>query len=279
MSRTKPINHTAVRGWRLALTVSLIGVVAHLVRGADEPKPRHSIADLGLELVWIPPGSFTMGSPADEGSRNKAEGPQTRVVLTQGFWLGATEITQQQYESVAGENPSTFKPDRPRAPVERVSWIDATAFCEKLTQRERQAGRLPEGFVYTLPTEAQWEYACRAGSTEDYAEDPDRAAWYEANSAGTTHEVATKQPSRWGLYDMLGNVLEWCRDWYGPYPGGEAIDPTGPAHGHYRIARGGSWRMKLDVLRSAARAGGSPGRLDYTIGFRVALCPEAAKGK
>lgn len=247
--------------------------------GGDESKaPRAgspwTLADLGCELLWVEPGNFTMGSPADEPSRNKAEGPRTEVTLTRGFWLGRTEVTQAQYEILVGSNPSTFKAAGREAPADRVSWLDAMAYCQRLTERERAAGRLPKGYSYTLPTEAQWEYACRAGTTGAYPGEPEAMAWNEGNSGGTTHPVAQKKPNAWGFYDMTGNILEWCRDWYGPYPGGSVTDPTGPGRGHYRIARGGSWRVDSAIGRSAARGGGSPGRLDYTLGFRLALCPE-----
>jgi formylglycine-generating enzyme required for sulfatase activity len=226
---------------------------------------------LNLELLWVDAGSFLMGSPADELDRNKAEGPQVRVTLTRGFWLGKTEVTQGQYEAVTGVNPSTFTAAGKNAPVERVSWVDAMAFCRKLNERERAAGRLPQGYAFTLPTEAQWEYACRAGTTGAYPDDPDAAAWHAGNSEERTHPVAMKRPNAWGFCDMPGNVLEWCLDWYGPYSREPVNDPTGPERGYYRIARGGSWRVAASVGRSAARAGGSEGRLDYTIGFRVAL--------
>jgi len=235
-------------------------------------RSNHFIADLKLQLVWIEPGAFMMGS-SPEMRKDKAESPPTQVRLTRGFWLGRTEVTQAQYTAVMETNPSTFKQVGPDAPVERVSWIDAMKFCETLTQRERTAGRLPDGFEFTLPTEAQWEYACRAGTTAEYAGDPEAMAWYDGNSGGSTHPVATKKPNAWGLYDMSGNVLEWCYDWYGDYSGGSVVDPTGPRHGHYRMARGGSWRAEMHVGRSPARAGGSAGRLDYTMGFRVALVP------
>lgn len=234
-------------------------------------RARHVIADLGLEMIWVEPGTFTMGSVANEPERNKAEGPQHTVTLTNGFWLGRTEVTQGQYEKVTGVNPSTFKAVGEHAPVERVSWIDAMAFCRKLTERERAAGRLPEGYHYTLPTEAQWEYACRAGNPGAYAGEPNAMAWCDTNSGGTTHPVGQKQPNAWGFHDMSGNVLEWCYDWYGDYSKDAQVDPTGPSRGYYRIARGGSWRAELRVGRSAARAGGSAGRLDYTLGFRLAL--------
>ena len=167
-----------------------------------------------------------------------------------------------------GKNPSTFQTAGKDAPVERVSWIDAMMFCRKLTERERAAGLLPESEAFTLPTEAQWEYACRAGTTGAYSGELDAMAWHSTNSAGTTHPVGAKRPNAWGFYDMSGNVLEWCFDWYGNYPGGAVTDPSGPERG-YRMARGGwadaSWAF-------AARSGGSASRVDYTIGFRLALC-------
>jgi len=242
-------------------------------RAAEVPRAEAgwTLADLKLSLVWIKPGTFTMGSPAEERDRNKAEGPRREVTLTRGFWLGRTEITQQQYHAITGENPSHFIAAGADAPAEHVSWLDAMEFCRKLTARERAAGRLPTGYRYTLPTEAQWEYAFRAGTTSDYAGNADAMAWTEANSRGTTHAVAGKQPNDWGLYDMAGNVLEWCRDWYGNYPRGAQTDPTGPESGHFRIARGGSWRTPEHTGRAAARGGGSPARRDYTLGFRLAL--------
>jgi formylglycine-generating enzyme required for sulfatase activity len=239
--------------------------------GEARHAPNRVIADLALELIWVPPGTFTMGSPADEPERNKAEGPQTRVTLTHGFWFGKTEVTQAQYEAVTGTNPSGLKTAGPNAPIERVSWIDAMAFCRKLNERERTAAALPEGCAYTLPTEAQWEYAARAGTTVAYPGEPDAMAWYDRNSEGTTHPVGLKRANAWGFHDLAGNVLEWCLDWYGNYPGGAVTDPSGPERGHYRMARGGSWRTDARLGRCAARSGGSEGRRDYTIGFRIAL--------
>lgn len=263
--------YTSARIVARVLMLCGIGVVG---LGAEQPvEPNRVIDDLNLELIWIVPGVFTMGSPAGEAGRNKAEGPQMTVTLTKGFWLGKTPVTQGQYETVMETNPSHFKKAGREAPVEEVSWIDAMKFCAKLTERERTAGRLPEGYTYTLPTEAQWEYACRAGTTDAYAGNPDEMAWHAGNSGGTTHTVGTKQPNTWGLHDMTGNILQWCFDWYGNYPGGAVTDPTGPATGYYRMARGGCWRMKVDVCRSAARAGGSAGRQDYTLGFRLSLSP------
>lgn len=231
----------------------------------------HRIPDLNLELIWVEPGTFLMGSPPDEPLRNKAEGPQMKVTLTQGFWLGKTEVTQAQYEAVTGTNPSALKTVGQDAPVDRVSWIDAMEFCRTLNAREQAAGRLPKGHAYTLPTEAQWEYACRAGTTGSHAGEPNAMAWHDNNSGATTHPVGTKKPNAWGFHDMSGNVLEWCLDWYGDYPGGSVADPTGPERGYYRMARGGSWRTDSRPGRSAARSGGSAARVDYTLGFRLAL--------
>jgi len=179
-------------------------------------------------------------------------------------------VTQGQYEAVMGANPSDFKAAGKNAPVESVSWDNAMAFCQKLTEQERAAGRLPAGYTFTLPTEAQWEYACRAGTTEPYAGDPAAMAWYGDNSGGTTHPVATKLPNAWGLYDMTGNVYQWCLDWYGKYPGGTVEDWTGPATGSARVLRGGSWYYTEAYCRSAYRDF-DPGFIGNILGFRVAL--------
>lgn len=258
---------------RLILALGVLLCSAFAAAPATPNPATREIADLKLTLLWVEAGTFTMGSPPDEPTRHKAEGPQMRVTLSQGFWLGKTEVTQSQYEAVTGSNPSTFKEAGPNAPVEQVSWIDAMAFCQKLNERERATGRLPSGYEYTLPTEAQWEYACRAETTSAYSGEPEGMAWHERNSGGITHPVAQRRPNAWGFHDMLGNVLEWCYDWYGDYPGGTVTDPIGPSRGHYRMARGGSWKNDLRVGRSAARAGGSAGRRDYTMGFRLALAP------
>jgi formylglycine-generating enzyme required for sulfatase activity len=229
---------------RVTFLRGIVAVCLSALAFAGTPRPtpgeRHVIADLALELIWVAPGTFVMGSPRNEPERHPAEGPQTRVTLTRGFWLGRTEVTQAQYTAVIGENPSGFKDVGSDAPVERVSWTDAMAFCRKLNERERAAGRLPEGYAYTLPTEAQWEYAHRAGTEGAYPGAPEATAWYELNSDKTTHRVGLKRANAWGFHDLAGNVLEWCYDWYGDYPGGAVTDPTGPERGHYRMARGGS---------------------------------------
>jgi len=234
-----------------------------------------SISELGMKLMLIPAGTFVMGSPDDEEGRWDDEGPQTTVTITKPFWLGETEITQAQWQSVMGNNPSVFKGED--LPVESVSWNDAIAFCEKLNQE--YGNTLPPGYHYTLPTEAQREYACRAGTSTRfyYGDDPGyiqlgEYAWYSENSGSKMHPVGEKLPNGWGLHDMHGNVWEWCLDRYSDtYPGGSVTDPFGPESGTYRVLRGGSWDNFARSCRSADRYGGAPGSSGDFLGFRVAL--------
>jgi formylglycine-generating enzyme required for sulfatase activity len=233
-------------------------------------------------LVFIPPGTFRMGSPTNEVDREPfypliVEGPQTAVTISKGFWMGKYLVTQGEYLAVMGNNPSTFVGDM--NPVETVSWFNATNYCGKLTQSERAAGRISTNSVYRLPTEAEWEYVCRAWTSTrfSYGDDPGYTnltlyAWFNANSGATTHPVGQKLPNPWGLYDMHGNVAEWCQDWYAPYPGGIAIDPQGPATGSTRIGRGGPWFRTASNCRSAWRNAASPDTAG-AAGFRVVLAP------
>jgi len=250
-----------------------------------------SIPDLNLDLVWMAPGSFLMGTPEQSlimkwfylarekltklpnlGAGSDNERPVTWVTLTQPFWLGRTAVTQGQYEAVMGTNPSQFRGSD--LPVETITWDEAMEFCQKLTDREKAAGRLPNGYAYTLPTEAQREYACRAGTTGDYAGDLDAMAWYFTD---TTHPVGKKQPNGWGLYDMHGNVWEWCLNWGGAYPGGEVTNPMGPPSGSYRVDRGGGWCGGAADCRSAFRDNNEPGYRNNFVGFRVALATSPTK--
>jgi formylglycine-generating enzyme required for sulfatase activity len=227
------------------------------------------------ELVWICPGTFTMGSPENEPGRLPGEGPQTTVTISQGFFMGKYEVTQAEYEAVMGENPSTFKGD-PSRPVERVSWSKATDYCSQLTSRQRAAGCLPPNYEYRLPTDAQWEYACRAGTTTRFSfGDLDAAldayGWYVQNST-SSHPVGQRAPNPWALYDMHGNVTEWCADWYASsLPGGSVTDPQGPATGSGRVVRGGGWGLPGNFCRSACRSWHDPNGPDSLIGFRVVL--------
>jgi formylglycine-generating enzyme required for sulfatase activity len=235
--------------------------------------------DAPTNLVFIPPGTFRMGSPTNEVNRSTDEGPQTAVTISRGFWMGKYSVTQGDYLAVMGSNPSHFQGDTNR-PVEQVTWFNSTNYCGKLTLRERAAGRIPAGSQFRLPTEAEWEYASRAWTSTrfSYGDDPGYTnltnyAWYSDNSGGMTHPVGGKLPNPWGLYDMHGNIAEWCQDWYGPYPGGIALDPQGPARGSNRVSSGSLWANTARYCRSAVRFYLSP---DFSVdgeGFRVVLAP------
>ena len=238
-----------------------------------------------MAMVWIAPGTFNMGSPASEQGRMDDDEDQHQVTLTGGYWLGKFPVTVAQWTKVMSYNPSS-DPDEPQeAPVEFMRWDEAMAFCHKLTEQARRDGTLPEGYEYTLPTEAQWEFACRAGTTGPYGGDGVLydMGWYRDNSGGHKHPVGKKKPNAWGLYDMHGNVWQWCVDGYGndgysaqpysnQYPPGAAIDPFG--RGQLRAIRGGSWRNDPANCRSAIRNRRLPSlRYAGNIGFRVALAP------
>ena len=224
---------------------------------------RSAVLGRGVELLLcaIPAGSFTMG---DSGEDEK----QHHVTLTKPFWLGRTEVTQGQWQAVMENNPSEFEGD-PNLPVEQVSWDDAQEFCKNLNMKSL----LPAGWQWALPTEAQWEYACRAGTTGPFSgESLDDVGWFDGNSGGKTHPVGTKKPNAWGFHDMHGNVWEWCADWYdNVLPGGS--DPTGPDTGLLRVGRGGSWGVVDSGCRSAIRYWSTPGYRNSCIGFRVAVVP------
>jgi len=217
----------------------------------------------------IPAGDFLMGSPNLSGDASGDEKPQHRVRITQPFYLGIYEVTQAEYECVMEFNPSGFKESGPLSPVEYVSWDDAAEFCRRLSEKE--------GMTYRLPTESEWEYACRAGSVTHYSfGDGDSAlgehAWYIGNSEAKTHAVGQKRPNAWGLWDMHGNVWEWCADWYGPYDKEIGDNPTGPSAGTGRVYRGGGWTDTAEYCRSARRYcfAGHGGR-GNNLGFRIAL--------
>jgi formylglycine-generating enzyme required for sulfatase activity len=200
----------------------------------------------GMKLAYIPAGEFEMGSPIGEKGRAEDE-LQHRVKLTRRFRIGVTEVTQGQWEAVMGYNRSNFKGSD--LPVEKISWREAVAFCKKLSKEESKR--------YRLPTEAEWEYACRAGATGAFGGTGkiDEMAWYADNSEETSHPVGTKGANAWGLNDMHGNVAEWCSDRYGAeYPEGEAVDPNGQGEGTYRVVRGGSWSHFARACRCAARS-------------------------
>ena len=243
----------------LALTASQ-GSSTQLI--AAEAAQIDPIAD--MEFVRVPAGEFLMGSTSSEAF--ESEQPVTRVRISKAFDLGKHEVTQSEWHLVMGTDPSHFS-GCGRCPVESVSWYDVQEFIEKLNAREG-ARR------YRLPTEAEWEYAARAGTTGDrYAEKLDLIAWYAENSGGRTHPVGEKAPNRFGLHDMLGNVWEWVQDWHGAYPGGIVTDYLGPRNGSERLIRGGAWRYDSRRCRSPGRSDGQPGvppgYRGTTVGFRL----------
>ncbi|MFH1421813.1 MAG: formylglycine-generating enzyme family protein [Planctomycetota bacterium] len=236
---------------------------------------------IGIKFVKIEAGEFMMGSPENEKDRQSDE-TQHKVKITKPFYIQTTEVTQAQWKAVMGNNPSYFQgPARAAAggddlPVEKVSWDDAQEFIKKLNSKEGKN-------VYRLPTEAEWEYACRAGSTTRFCYGDDESklrdyAWYQDNSDSKTHPVGTKLPNAWGLYDMHGNVLEWCNDSYdaGYYTSSPANDPQGPTSGEGRVLRGGSWNSVVALFfRSASRGGDHRSyRLSKVYGFRLARSSE-----
>ena len=304
-----------------------------------------TINDLSLTLLPIPAGTFVWGSPEDEPGHYQNESPQTRVVIDYPFWIGRVEVTQGQWSalmhtSVVGQARLMLADDTPYLlhgemqtvrqrtgyrkdsdpaeavgvvaadmPMYWVNWNEAAEFCRRLTARERAAGRVPPGYVYRLPTEAEWEYAARAGTTGATYAGPlailgkydapglDAIAWYGGNSSvgysgkgwstadwpekqypggmAGPHKVGTKKPNPWGLYNMLGNVNEWVYDWLAPLPGGQASDPAGPATGTEKVIKGGSWFNAARSSRAANRDRSDPRRRFFGLGFRVALAPEA----
>ena len=273
-----------------------IGLTAVPIVVPEPPKPKPKPVpavrgvftnNLGMKFVYIKPGSFMMGSslsPSEVASRYggkekyyKDEHPQHRVILTKGFYLQTTEVTQRQWERVMGGNPSIFKNYGSGCPVENVSWEDCRKFIQKLNRMEGNG-------KYRLPTEAEWEYAARAGSkTPFYTGDclSTGQANYDGNYPGNACGkgeyrkkplvVGSFAPNAWGLYDMYGNVWEWCQDWYGDYPSGSVTDPQGPNSGSGRVVRGGSWYDRAGSCRSAIRNRNSPGNRRNYLGFRLAF--------
>jgi formylglycine-generating enzyme required for sulfatase activity len=227
-----------------------------------------------IPVRWIPPGRFMMGSPYSEKGRGgiySISETQHEVSLTSGFFLAETECTQAQWEALMGCNPSKFK--RADHPVELVGWFDAQEFCQNLTAKHQKEGVLSEGFKWRLPTEAEWEFAARAGSDAPYYGDLNEIAWYRGNSGGRSQPVKMKASNAWGLFDMLGNVSEWCADWNGEYSVSAETDPFGPKSGSDRVIRGGSWDCGEEHIRCAFRCWFDPDFRFNNIGFRLALGP------
>ncbi|MGF1582989.1 MAG: formylglycine-generating enzyme family protein [Gemmataceae bacterium] len=246
-----------------------------LVEGLEPVVPTYT-NEIGMEFVWIPPGKFLMGSPEDETERGDNE-TQHEVTLTKGFWLQRTAVTQSQWEQVMGDNPSEFQD--PELPVELVSWFDCEEFCQKLSERTSRKT--------VLPSEAQLEYACRAGTTTpfwfgttistkqvNYEGDESENGADEEESKGPTVHVRSFRPNGWGLYQMHGNVWEWCQTWHENYTQEPRVDPVGPTKGDFRIYRGGSWAYNAASCRSGYREGCDPDLSNDDLGLRCVLAPE-----
>ncbi len=213
------------------------------------------ISSNGASLILVTPGSFIMGCPQSEPGHMVWEA-EHEVTLSYNFYLGATPVTQRQYEWVTGHNPTDHPGSDKDAPVDSVSWDMANEYCSKLTEIDRQAGVLPDGWEYRLPTEAEWEYACRAGNQEAKYGAPDSIAWYLDNAEGRPHTVGQKVPNDWGFHDMLGNVCEWCQDWFW------RANPC-------RAVRGGSYYNTAAACRTARREGWMPGNRGRYCGIRL----------
>jgi formylglycine-generating enzyme required for sulfatase activity len=230
---------------------------------------------LGIEFILVPAGEFMMGAVPQDKEADDDEKPQHKVRITKPFYMGKYPVTQEEWEKLMGNNPSEFKKAGKRAPVETVSWNDCQEFIKKLNQKE--------GKTYRLPTEAEWEYSARGGvsggsTIYTYGDDVSKLgdyAWYDGNSGNTTHPVGQKKPNSLGLYDMMGNVREWCGDWYDEeyYKNSPSSDPKGADKGEYRVLRGGSWRINAGNSRLSLRGNDYPDSRYDLNGFRLVLLP------
>jgi formylglycine-generating enzyme required for sulfatase activity len=263
-----------------ALASDFAGTSAPVRKPREESEPpKHFTNSIGMKFVWIPPGTFMMGSPKEEIGREPFEGAsetQHKVTLSRGFYMGVHLVTQEQWQAVMGDNPSRFK-DEKNLPVEQVSWDDCQEFIKKLRDKDKKA--------YRLPTEAEWEYACRAGTKTPFhfgeTISTDQANYngnytYGNDKKGVYREKTTPVGSfpanAWGLHDMHGNLFQWCEDWHGDYPQKDVVDPQGPETGEKRVLRGGSWNDEPQHCRSAFRNWFVPGHRHYRYGFRLCFC-------
>ncbi len=260
----------------LSLIVALAGFVP--LNAQTKAPPKSFTNSVGMKFAWIPPGTFLMGSPATEADREKDE-TQHKVTLTKGFYMGVYLVTQEQWREVMGDNPSRFKGEK-KLPVDMISWKECQEFLQKLREKDKKR-------AYRLPTEAEWEYACRAGTTTPFyfgdTISTDQANYkgvftYGKGKVGVYREKTTPvgsfPPNAWGLYDMHGNLLEWCQDWYGEYPTDHVVDPQGPEDGRWRVLRGGCWFYAPQYCRSACRDWCTRGYHLSLVGFRVCFNPE-----
>jgi formylglycine-generating enzyme len=264
---------------RFPCLVLVATLASHLPLQAQEKKdpPKNFTNSIGMKFVWIKPGSFMMGSPKEEELRGDNE-TQHKVTLTKGFYMGVYTVTQEQWKEVMGNNPSKFKGEK-NLPVEQVSWLDCQEFIKKLREKDKK--------LYRLPSEAEWEFACRAGTKTPF-HFGETISTEQANHNGNftygdgkkgkyrekTTPVGSFPANAWGVHDMHGNVFQWCQDWHGDYPQNDVVDPTGAEKGKLRVLRGGSWLIDPEYCRSAYRLGTEPGYRFHDFGLRVCFFVE-----
>ncbi|MBQ7743129.1 MAG: formylglycine-generating enzyme family protein [Bacteroidaceae bacterium] len=248
-------------------TTDVVAIYNYIINGDALEMKKQSFVVEGVAFTMMPVegGTFMMGATAEQTDAYSAEKPAHQVTLG-SYYIGQTEVTQELWEAVMGSNPSNWKGDR--LPVEQVSWNDCQTFIAKLNELT--------GEKFRLPTEAEWEFAARGGNKSMHyqysgSNDIDEVAWYSSNSDNKTHSVASKHPNELGIYDMSGNVWEWCQDWYGGYSSEAQTNPTGPTSGSYRVDRGGSWSNNAAGCRAATRLSGTPTFTGLTLGLRLAL--------
>jgi formylglycine-generating enzyme required for sulfatase activity len=262
----------------IVVVVTLVTLADHAGHAQTKNDPPKTFTNsIGMKFVWVPPGAFLMGSPKEEVQRHAKE-IQHKVTLTKGFYMGVYTVTQEEWQALMGDNPSHFKGEK-NLPVEQVSWEDCQKFIKKLREKDKKA--------YRLPTEGEWEYACRAGTTTPFYFG-ETITTDQTNHNGNLTYGRTKQgldrqkttpvgsfPSNtFGLYDMHGNLWQWCQDWLGDYALEDAVDPQGPAKGQYRVIRGGSWINGPTLSRTAYRNGEEPARRSNLVGFRICFFVE-----
>jgi formylglycine-generating enzyme required for sulfatase activity len=247
----------------LLFTVGMSGLDHFPSGNLSDQSNKKKEFDLGqgvkINMIWVEPGTFLMGSPESELERIPEREKQHEVTITKGFWLAETEFTQAQWEKIMKSNPS--QKNGANLPVESVSYNDVLALLSKINNR---------GITFRLPTEAEWEYACRAGTDGPYDDDREMTTWHSGNSGKEPHQVATKRPNRWGFYDMHGNILEWCSDWLQEDNSNDKVDPKGPESGIYKVQRGGQFTGRTKHTRAADRQRGLPEDRDFYVGFRLA---------
>lgn len=288
-----------VVNWNLLTNLTMPAssvTIADAISATDAPRFYRVSINIPTNMIWVKSGSFLMGSPTNEALRNANE-LQHPVTLTNGFFIGKYAVRQVDYLSLMNTNPSYFAPNNgysadPNRPVEQVSWFDASNYCARLTAQETTLGHIFTNWVYRLPTESEWEFACRAGTTNafyfgtnllsgmvnfdgeyEYLSGIGRVYDSSGVLLDLTSAVGSYQPNALGLYDMAGNIWEWCQDWFGNYPTNNVTNPSGPVNGAKRIFRGGGLNSPGDQCRSACRNSANPGTAVNTIGFRVVLAP------